>query len=155
LRILIVDDEPLMIETLKRFLNPLSSKIDSTDALDDALKMASVGNYNVIVLDLRLRFTGKPEALRAIQEFKRHNAAVVVVSGLPEPNLSDEVLAAGADVFVPKDKDFGRQAMLMAANIATLKLPEGSYKSDSYGPHVELLRQMVKEPANPKKPAPE
>jgi CheY-like chemotaxis protein len=144
-----VDDEPPMIEILKRFLEPLSSKIDSADALADALQMASVGNYNVIVLDLRLGVTGKTEALRAVQEFKRHNAAVVVVSGLPEPNLMDEVLAAGADVFVPKDNDFGRRAMLMAANIATLKMPKESRKSDSYLQHVELLRKMVEESAAP------
>lgn len=34
----------------------------------------------------------------------------------------------------------------MATNVATLKLPKGSYKSDSYLQHVELLRKMVEIP---------
>lgn len=135
-----------MVETLTRMLTPMASKIDSTEHLASALAMARDGKYNVIILDLRLRFTDKTEALASIPEFKRHGSAVVVVSGLPEPNLKDEALAAGADVFVPKDNNFGRRAMLMAANIATLKLPEGSYKSDSYLQHVELLRRLAEEP---------
>lgn len=148
-RILILDDEEQMVEILKRYLEPLASKIDTVEHLADAINMARTGKYNVIIQDIRLQHTGKSEALLAIREFKRFGAAVVVVSGVPDPALKDEVLAAGADVFVPKDQDFGKRAMLMAASVATLKLPAGSYRSDSYLQHVELLRRMVEEPETP------
>lgn len=146
MRILIIDDEPLMVEMLSRYLEPLASKIDTTEHLTDALNMARTNNYNVIILDLRLRFTGKHEALLSIKEFKRFGTSVVVVSGLPDDGLRDEALAAGADAFVPKDNNFGQRAMLVATNVATLKLPTGSYRSDSYLQHVELLRKMVETP---------
>lgn len=147
LRILIVDDETEMVSTLKRLLEPIASQIDSADDLMPALELADRNPYNVVILDLRLTTSGKEESLGAIRHFKEKNASVVVVSGIPEARLRDEALAAGADAFVPKGPDFGARALLMATNVATLKLPHGSYKSDSYLQHVELLRKMVESPA--------
>lgn len=145
MRILIIEDEEEMVDLLRRFLEPLASQIDTTEHLHVALEMARTGRYNVIIQDVRLELTGKQEALLAIKEFKQIDAAVVVVSGLPDATLKEEVLAAGAYAFVPKDSNFGRQAMLMATHVATLKLPS-SNKSDSYLQHVELLRRLVTQP---------
>lgn len=143
MRILICEDESPMVELLTRFLDPISSRIDSTGDLHTALEMARNTEYNVVILDLRLTRTGKDEALAAIHEFKHQNTEVVVVSGLSDPNLREDALAAGASSFVPKDGDFGARAMLLATNVATLKLPAGSYRSDSYLQHVEMLHKMV------------
>lgn len=142
-RILIVDDEEAMRVLLKRFLDPIASLIDTTDDLRVAMDWSHKVRYNVIILDLKLIGTGKEEAFRAIREFKSHDASVVVVSGLPDPNLRNEALAAGADEFVAKDGKFNERAILIATYIATLKLPRGAYKSDSYTHHVELLKQMM------------
>ncbi len=147
MRILIADDEPLIVETLQRLLESMASRIDAAYDLDTALALSAANEYHVIVLDLRFPNTGKKEALAAIRVFKARHAAVVVVSGLPEPGLKDEVMAAGADAFVPKDGDFGAQAMLLATQIATLKLPRDSYLSHSYLAHVDLLDKMAKNPA--------
>lgn len=143
IRILIVDDEKLMIETLQMFLEPISSVIDEASDLHSALNMARVGNYNIVILDLRLVNTGKYEALLAIPEFKRNKSAVVVVSGIPETSLKEEVIMAGADAFVPKGSDSFHQALLIAINIATLKLPHDSFRSHDYLDHVKLLDQLA------------
>lgn len=132
-----------MVEVLTRYLRPLASKIDGTYDLFTGLDMAAVGKYNVVILDLRMQTTDKDDAMHAIRQFKSYNAAVVVVSGLPDDHIKEDVLAAGADAFVAKDSRFSSQAMMLATNIATLKLPKDSYKSDSYLDHVNLLHQMV------------
>lgn len=142
-RILIVDDEAPMVELLRRYLEPLASYIESTDDLREAMEVAQHRKFNVVILDLLLKGTGKAEAFVAIREFKRHDSAVVVVSGLPEPHLKEDALAAGADSFVAKGEGFGPMAMLIATNVATLKLPATSYRSDSYLQHVEMLHKMV------------
>lgn len=144
-RILICEDEKLMVELLTGYLEAIASFIASTDNLHDALELARLDHFNVVILDLRLKKTGKEEAFAAIREFKRHNAVVVVVSGIPDPRLKEAALAAGADSFVAKDGGFGERAMLLATNIATLKLPHDSYHSDSYLQHVNLLHKMVQE----------
>lgn len=141
--ILIVEDEPPMVELLERFLKSVSSQIDSTDNLESALAMAHNHPYNICILDLKLKTTGKEDAFRAIHKFKELNCSVVVVSGLTDPKLKEDALAAGADVVVPKDGSFGERSMLLAAYIATLKLPRESYRSDSYLRHVDMLKAMV------------
>jgi len=138
-----VDDETPMVEILSRFMQPIASLIDSTDNLRDGMEMVSKNNYNVVVLDLKLLNTGKEEAFAAIRWMKQFKTAVVVVSGLQEPNLKEDVLAAGADAFVAKDGNFNQRSLLIAANIATLKLPRDSFRSDSFSEHVKMLTNLV------------
>lgn len=134
-----------MVELLTRYLQPISSKIDSAAELEDGLKLSDTERYNLILLDLRLGKTGKEEALEAIKHFKAHASAVIVVSGSYEPNIKEEALAKGADAFVAKDGTPLSQAMLLASYAATLNLPMESKRSDSFVEHVELLRRMVTE----------
>ncbi len=74
---------------------------------------------------------------------KSYNAAVIVISGVPDAHLREEAMAAGADGFLPKSGDFKSAKLLMAANIAVLHLPRQSFKSDSFSQHIALLEQMV------------
>ncbi len=97
----------------------------------------------MILLDLNLKNTGKAEALHVIRTLKSYNASVVVVSGIVDPLLKQESMAAGADAFVPKDGDAFSRSLLLAANIAVLHLPRDSFKSDSFSEHVNLLQQMA------------
>lgn len=142
-RILIVDDEDLMIETLRMFLEPIASLIDATKELHTALNMSRNNNYNIVILDLRLVKTGKAEALASIPEFKHNKSSVVVVSGIPEASLKEQAMMAGADAFVPKGTEYFSRALLIATNIATLRLPHDSFHSHDYLDHVKLLDQLA------------
>lgn len=132
-----------MVEILKRFLRPLGAEMDSANDLEPAMEMARAKEYNVIILDLRLRYSGKQESLHAIREFKSRHAVVVVVSGLAEPNIREEVMAAGADAFVPKDGSFTGRALILATNIATLKLPRESFSEHDFLEQVEMFRKLA------------
>lgn len=142
-RLLIVDDEEMMVEMLKRFMEPLCSLMDSTDKLTQAVEMASKNNYNLCILDLRLNGTGKEEAYHCIRTIKSYKCSVIVVSGIPEPDIERESLAAGADAFVRKGDNLNAHKLLLAANIAVLHLPRESFKSSDFSEHVHLLQQMV------------
>lgn len=143
MRILIVDDDQHMVELLRITMRPIASHIDSTDSLAEARRMVQEGNYNVLTLDLRLVDSGKYESMAAIREFKRASVAVVVISGLISANLKEEVMASGADAFVHKDGSFSSQAILVALNVASLKLPRESFRSDSFLEHVDLLYNLT------------
>lgn len=143
MKILAVDDEKEMIELLQITLRPIYSTFDHTDSLEEALRMVQDKKYNVVTLDLRLLDAGKEESLRAIRSFKEHNVAVVVISGIIDPHIKDEVMSAGADAYIQKDGSFNSHAIMVALNIATLKLPKESYRSDSFLDHVKLLDRIV------------
>jgi DNA-binding NarL/FixJ family response regulator len=143
IRVLLLEDDQGMVDLLTRFLRPVSSVIESTDNLEEGMEKARTGSFNIILLDLNLMNTGKEEAFHAIRELKSFNTAVVVVTGLSDPHLKEDAQAAGADCFVSKLTDHFSQSVLLAAHIATLHLPRGSFKSDSYLNHVELLRELA------------
>lgn len=143
IRILICDDEPNMVEILSRMMQPIASRIDSTDNLKDCLSMAKSNKYHLIILDLRLKTTGKKEALAAIKDLKAAQSGVVVVSGSHDENIREEVLAAGADAFVPKARTPLDRSLMIAANVAVMHLPSGVDKTDSFAQHVQLLASMA------------
>jgi len=142
-RLLIVDDDPLMVELLQRFMEPVCSFIDSTDTLDTAKDKARTEQFNVVLLDLNLKGTGKEQAFQAIRTIKSYNTSVIVISGIPDAHLKEDAMAAGADAFVEKGSDLNSHKLLLAANIAVLHLPRDSFHSESFTEHVKLLQQMV------------
>lgn len=143
LRLLTIDDDALMVELIERFMAPMCSYMDHTDTLSTAVDKAKHGNFNVILLDLNLQGTGKEAAFRAIRLLKDCNSAVVVVSGIPDPHLKEDAMAAGAAAFVEKGSSLNAHTLLIAANIAVLHLPHDSFKSESFTEHVKMLQQMA------------
>jgi CheY-like chemotaxis protein len=143
MRILIVDDDPHMVEVLAHFLEPITSKIETTSRLQTAIELSTTRKFNVIILDLLLEDSTKEKTLDAIKIFKSHQSAVVVVSGVPEPTIEQQAKQAGADAFVPKDNTFGKSALIIATNVALMNMPRTSPKSESFESHVETLRRMA------------
>ncbi len=141
--LLIVDDEPLMVELITGFMGPTCSMIASTGDLHDAIEMARSAKFNLILLDLKLAKTGKEEAFAAIRTLKSFGAAVIVISGIPDLHLKEDALAAGSDGFISKSPDFTAQTLLLAANVAVLHLPKENFKSDSFLGEITLLHQTV------------
>lgn len=142
-RLLTVDDDELMVELMERFMAPMCSFQDHTDTLTAAVEKARTGKFNVILLDLNLKNTGKEAAFATIRTLKSFNSAVVVVSGIPDVHLKEDAMAAGADAFVQKGSSLDSHKLLIAANIAVLHLPHDSFKSESFTDHVKMLAQMV------------
>lgn len=142
MKILICDDEELMVQLLSRTIAPIASFIDSTPSLEQALSKVEHGSFNIVILDLRLVDSDKEKSLEAIRAFKQFHVAVVVMSGISDPRLKEESIAAGADGFVGKMGDFNSRAILVALNVATLNLPKDSDRSDSYERHVALLQNL-------------
>lgn len=138
LRLLIVDDERSMIELLSMLIQPACQLIDSAQDLQTALNLSDQNRYHLVLLDLRLVPTGKEESLKAIRKFKRNSAAVVVVSGVMEPHIKEEALAAGADQFVAKAADSFSQALLLACTVAVMH-----HADDSISEQVEILRNLA------------
>lgn len=142
LNILIVDDEAEMQEILSRFLEPIASRVDAVDNLSTALELTRADQYHIIILDLRLKFTGKEEALMAVRELKAKGAAVIVISGLFDPHLKEDCLAAGADEFLSKNAGFSSQALLIAAHVVALRLPKDLMDHD-FLDRIKVLERMV------------
>jgi DNA-binding NarL/FixJ family response regulator len=103
MRILVVDDHPLMTDVLRTVLGTLDqvAEIKSANDLEAAFAIASAGEFDLVMLDL-----GMPgcSGVEAVERFRERFPAlpVVVVSGASDPKVINAALDRGAMGFIPK-----------------------------------------------------
>jgi DNA-binding NarL/FixJ family response regulator len=132
LKILIVDDHPLIREALRHVLTVLDRDLDLLEAQNgvEALTAAD-GNpdLDLVLLDLALPDIDGFEALAQLRE-RSQNTPVVVLSASEQPETVTRAIDAGAMGFIPKTSS--NQLLL---NALRLVLSGGVYLP------VEVLRQ--------------
>jgi DNA-binding NarL/FixJ family response regulator len=120
MRILVVDDHPMMAEAIRIALLTLdhSAQIECTADLDGALASTShEGAFDLVLLDLGLPHCSGLQALTLFRE-ARPGQAVVVVSGSSGRELILAALESGAMGFIPKTApgDVVRHAVQLIAS---------------------------------------
>jgi two-component system OmpR family response regulator len=110
-RIMIVDDDQNINTLLKRFLTrqmPGRTIIQAFDGFE-AGKLISETKPGIILLDISLPGLDGYKLCRRIKEDQSLGAPVIIaISGLPEEEVEQAIMAEGADAFFRKPLDFGR-----------------------------------------------
>jgi DNA-binding NarL/FixJ family response regulator len=103
MRILVVDDHPLMTDVLRMVLGTLDqvAEIKTANDLDAACAIAAAGEFDMVMLDLGLPGCSGVEAVARWRE-KFPALPVVVVSGASDPKVINAALDLGAMGFIPK-----------------------------------------------------
>lgn len=142
MRILLLEDEPLAETLMRRILGPFVSRIDTTGKMAQGMEWAKANEYDVVVMDLRLLDSDRDESIAMIPRLKHAaRAPVVVITGWPDPNLGDRVLAAGADSFVHK-RD-ANMALLCALQAVVEHSEPGRIRTPTFAEHVAMLERLV------------
>ena len=105
MKILIVDDHPVMREGIRLCLRDLDSTIDFVEAadLEGAVRAAnSSGPFDLVLLDLALPGTSGVHSLIAFRDAVDSCPAIVVFSGSDDAATVTAALDAGAMGFIPK-----------------------------------------------------
>ncbi len=104
MKILVIDDHPLIREALRHVLRALDHGVELLDAANLAEALGALGtapDVTLMLLDLALPGTARFEALRELRE--QHPAIpVVVLSASDEAETVREALDLGAMGFIPK-----------------------------------------------------
>lgn len=104
LKILVVDDHPLIRQALRQVLTALDDKLEFLEASDCPAAVDLVArnpDITLILLDLSLPGSDGFEALRELRE--RHAAVpVVVLSASDQPEVVTRAIDGGAMGFIPK-----------------------------------------------------
>lgn len=114
-RILIVDDEELIVLAMRRYFERLGYSVDSANELAEAQALLAAHHYDLVIADLRLTGVGGVEGLEIVSDVHRHSAdtRVILLSAFGTPEIERESYNRGADAFLHKPK-----AMMEIANIA-------------------------------------
>ena len=120
-RILIVDDEELIVVAMRRYFEGLGYTIDSAHELEEAQALLARRRYDLVIADLRLTGIGGVEGLQIVSDIHQRCAdtRVILLSAYGTPEIERESYNRGADAFLHKPK-----AMMEIAHIARTLLEQ-------------------------------
>jgi len=106
MRVLIVEDDPLVSRSLEAVLRAEGMVVDITALGEDGLEIGKLYEYDIILLDLVLPDMDGYEVLRRLRA-ARIETPVLILSGLTEPDKKIKGLGSGADDYLTKPFDRG------------------------------------------------
>ena len=111
-RILVVDDEPLMADSLKQNLAEEGYTVDTAATGAEAIELFDRGGHHLAICDLQLPDMDGLEVLRHMKD-ARPATEVIVVTGFGTVARAVEATKAGAFYFVEKPFDFEQMQPLV------------------------------------------
>ena len=104
-RILVVDDEPMMADSLKQNLMEEGFSVDTAASGAEAIELFDQGGHHLAICDLQLPDMDGLEVMRHMKD-ARPTTEVIVVTGYGSVARAVEATKAGAFYFVEKPFDF-------------------------------------------------
>ena len=133
--VLIVDDDPVMLETAVDALGSMGAAADQTDNGPAAIGMIehrhlSGNDYDVIIIDWKMPGTDGVETIRRIREEIGAAIPVLLISSYDWSDIEDKAREAGANGFV--SKPLFRSTLYDKINAVTGKKPESVEPEDDH-----------------------
>lgn len=100
-KILIVDDEPGIVEEVSSFLSEEGYEISTADTAGDGIQRAESFRPHLILLDMKLPDQSGIEVLRVVKK-SYPEIKVIVNTGYVDQKMIDEAEALGRDSFLQK-----------------------------------------------------
>jgi len=99
--ILVVDDEPLILEACRRVLSKEGHRITLVGGTREALAALEKARYHLVIADLKMPET---DGLHLIEVARKRwpHLPILAMSGYPTRDTVSSSLASGADNFIAK-----------------------------------------------------
>ncbi len=101
-RILVVDDDTGVRESLSEFLLSLGYAVVAVENGEDALAEYGKGDFDVVMADLIMPNMDGMELLRRIREIKNNEVIFLMITGHPSISTAVEAINQGADDYITK-----------------------------------------------------
>src|SRR5262245_46216080 len=103
-RILLIDDEHLILRALRRVLGSLGHSVFTAEDGETALRMIQSDDYDVVFTDLHMPGIDGLQIIRTIRS-AQHDVPVVILTGNPQVESAMEAVAQGALRYLVKPVD--------------------------------------------------
>jgi len=100
-KILIVDDEPVVIKSAERVLTTEGYNIESAVSGKEAISMMEQNTYNLVLTDLKMPEMDGITLIKWIKQ-KKPETGIVIITGYPSQETIKEALELGIIDYVPK-----------------------------------------------------
>jgi CheY-like chemotaxis protein/predicted DNA-binding transcriptional regulator AlpA len=105
-RILVVDDDPLVLDSLKRFLEREGYRVEAVPGGEEALRRIEGGNFDLLICDVRMPRVNGVATLRAIREKERETGRsplpAVMITAYDDPEPREELMELGVSEYLQK-----------------------------------------------------
>lgn len=101
LKILVVDDDAIVIKSCRRILEAEGFEVTSVPSADEALEKIKYYEFDLLLMDVKMP---KHDGIFLMREIKKNwpDIPIIVMSGYPTPETIADVLKLGATQFIPK-----------------------------------------------------
>jgi DNA-binding response OmpR family regulator len=100
MKILIIDDDPLMADAIKVFLSPLCAEVAAVFYDEQGLQLAQQYFPHITVLDINDNLNDVSEICSRLRAFS--DSPILVLSPFDNPGMIADALDAGADDYLIK-----------------------------------------------------
>lgn len=115
IKVLVIDDERSVCISCKKILEDAGYTVDMALSGIEGADMAIRGDYDLVLLDLKLKDANGLDILDRIRE-KRQDVSVIIITGYATIQTSIEAIKRGAFDYVPKP--FSPDELLLSVNKA-------------------------------------
>ena len=101
MKILVVDDDAIVIKSCRRILEAEGFEVSTVPGADKALEAMKTSDFDLLLVDVKMP---KRDGMYLMREIKKNwpEIPTIIMSGYPTPETIAEVLRLGATLFVPK-----------------------------------------------------
>ena len=117
-RVLVVDDEPMIVEILTDFLSAQGYEVVGMQSAADALTTMAVATPDVLLLDISMPLVDGMTVLRRVRALYP-DLPVVMVTANSDEETAKNTLRRGAFDYVVKPFDFAYLARVVAAAVGS------------------------------------
>lgn len=103
-RVLLVDDDPGILETMSDILSLEGHEIDVADCGEEAVRLCAREDYDFALLDIRMPGMDGVATLRKIKSMNP-SMRVVMITGFDVGELASQAIAEGAEAVFRKPLD--------------------------------------------------
>ncbi len=101
LRVMVVDDEPIVCRRLRPVLEKLGFEVEVFEAPIPALERFAQGRFEIVVSDVRMRGM---DGLAMLERMRAQapGTKVIMITGHPSPEVAAQAMAKGAFDYISK-----------------------------------------------------
>jgi DNA-binding NtrC family response regulator len=100
-RVLVVDDEAVVVNSIRKILSRKGFAVEEAFSCKDALAQVFAQNYDLVLLDMKMSDGNGMDVLQRIKA-KRPDLRVVIVTGYASIDTAVEAIQKGASDYMPK-----------------------------------------------------
>lgn len=101
IRIIVIDDEPVILKSCNRILTRLGYQVETTSNPQEGLKKITEGSFNLAIVDIKMPEMDGMEVLGTIRNSKPETD-VIMITGYSTVKTAVEAMKRGAADYVPK-----------------------------------------------------